>query len=110
MLDKPSGRPGVLKVLTPFNVMKLPNGGKAAVHPPAGRVLTILQDDSVHYNNQPIGVVVAETLNQALYAASLIGVKYQAAAANLNFEDGFATAHPGSHGKDPAGHRHRRLR
>lgn len=94
--------PGVLKVLTPFNAIKLPNGGKSAVKPPAGRVLTILQDDAVHYNNQPIGVVVAETLNHALYAASLIRVKYKTAPGNFDFEGGFPSAHPGAHGKDPA--------
>ena len=94
--------PGVLKVLTPFNAMKLPNAGKSAVHPPAGRVLTILQDTLVHYNNQPIGLVVAETLNQALFAASLIQVKYRATAADFDFEAGFAGARPGAHGKDPA--------
>ena len=94
--------PGVLKVLTPFNTFKLPNGGKTAVHPPAGRVLSLLQDDAVHYNNQPIGVVVAETLNQALFAASLVGVKYKTASPDFDFEAGFAKAHPGSHGKDPS--------
>ncbi len=94
--------PGVLTVMTPANAPKLPQGGKAAVHPPAGRVLSLLQDNLVHYNNQPIAVVVAETLNQALYASSLVTVRYQRENPHLNFEGGFATAHPGSHGKDPA--------
>lgn len=85
---------GVVGVMTPANAPRLPQGGKAAVHPPAGRVLSVLQDNAVHYNNQPIAVVVAETLNQALYAASLIHVRYQADPANLDFEGGFATAHP----------------
>jgi xanthine dehydrogenase YagR molybdenum-binding subunit len=94
--------PGVLTVMTPANAPKLPQGGKAAVHPPAGRVLSLLQDDLVHYNNQPIAVVVAETLNQALYAASLVRVRYQDQPAQLDFEAGFPTAHPGGHGHDPA--------
>ncbi len=94
--------PGVLTVMTPWNAQKLPQGGKAAVHPPAGRVLSLLQDDLVHYNNQPIAVVVAETLNQALFAASLVEVQYQTEPPKLDFEAGFPTAHPGSHGKDPA--------
>jgi xanthine dehydrogenase YagR molybdenum-binding subunit len=93
---------GVLTIMTPANAPKLPQGGKAAVHPPAGRVLSLLQDDLVHYNNQPIAVVVAETLNQALYAASLIRVRYQEEPAQLDFQAGFATAHPGGHGHDPA--------
>ncbi len=94
--------PGVVKILTPDNAPKLPQGGKTAVHPPAGRVLSLLQDDQVHYNNQPIAVVVAETLNQAIFAASRITVRYQAAPAKLDFAAGFAEAHEGSHGKDPA--------
>ncbi len=91
--------PGVLAVITPANAPKLPQG--AAVNPPAGRVLTLLQDTLVHYNNQPIAVVVAETLDQALYAASLVKVQYQPAAARLDFEAGFSTAHSGNHGRDP---------
>ncbi len=94
--------PGVLAVITPANAKKLPNGGKAGVKPPAGRVLSLLQDDTVKYNNQPIAVVVAETLNQAIYAGSLIGVTYQSAPATLDFEKGFGTSHAAGHGKDPA--------
>src|SRR5665213_1425078 len=41
--------PGVLTIMTHSNTPKLPQGGKAAVHPPAGRVLSLLQDDKVHY-------------------------------------------------------------
>jgi xanthine dehydrogenase YagR molybdenum-binding subunit len=65
-------------------------------------VLSLLQDNTVLYNNQPIAVVVAETLDQALYAASLIDVKYQEDAPKLDFQAGMSSAHPGSHGKDPA--------
>jgi xanthine dehydrogenase YagR molybdenum-binding subunit len=94
--------PGVLTVMTPANAPKLPQGGKAAVHPPAGRVLSLLQDDLVHYNNQPIAVVVADTLNHAIYGASLVRVRYQTQPAQLDFEAGFPSAHPGGHGHDPA--------
>jgi xanthine dehydrogenase YagR molybdenum-binding subunit len=94
--------PGVLAVMTPANAPKLPQSGKAAVNPPAGRVLSLLQDNEVHYNNQPIAVVVAQTLNEAIYAASLVNVRYQVAPARLDFEAGFTTAHPAGHGKDPA--------
>lgn len=94
--------PGVVSILTPFNAPRLPEGGRAAVHPPAGRVLSLLQDDLVHYNNQPIAVVVAETLNQALYAASLLQIRYKPTTPTLDFKAGFSTAHPGAHGKDPA--------
>ncbi len=93
---------GVIAIMTPANAPKLPQGGKAAVHPPAGRVLSLLQDTEVHYNNQPIAVVVAETLNDALYAASLVRVRYQSSQAKLDFEAGFPDAYPAGHGHDPA--------
>src|SRR5205085_2124869 len=36
-------------------------GGGEGGGPPAMRVPTVLQDDLVHYNGQPIGVVIADT-------------------------------------------------
>jgi xanthine dehydrogenase YagR molybdenum-binding subunit len=55
--------PGVIAVITPENAMRL-----------AGpeRRLTILQDDEVFYQNQPVAVIVAETLEQARFAASRV--------------------------------------
>jgi xanthine dehydrogenase YagR molybdenum-binding subunit len=100
--DEAQRAPGVIAIMTPFNAPKLPQGGNAAVHPPAGRVLSLLQDDQVHYNEQPIAVVVADTLNQALYAASLIQVQYEESAPLLDFQARFPEAHPAGHGKDPA--------
>ena len=54
--------PGVLIVITHENAMRLPNGGRPPLSPPAGRRLTLLQDDTVRYSNEPVAVVVAETL------------------------------------------------
>lgn len=93
---------GVIAILTPSNAPKLPQGGKAAVHPPAGRVLSLLQDNEVHYNRQPIALVVAESLHAAHYASSLIKVRYQATTPKLDFMADINDAHPGHHGKDPA--------
>jgi xanthine dehydrogenase YagR molybdenum-binding subunit len=94
--------PGVIAVMTPANAPKLPQGGKAAIHPPAGRALSLLQDTNVLYNNQPIAVVVAETFEQAQYAASMIGVRYRQSKPRLDFEAGFDEAHPGGHNDQPA--------
>ena len=60
-----SALPGVIAVLTPMNTPRLPQKGQAGVEPPAGRVLSLLQDDVVSYNNQPIAVAVADTLERA---------------------------------------------
>ena len=78
--------PGVVMVLTHLNAMRLPEGGRAAVQPPAGRVLALLQDDQVAYSNQPIAVVVAETIEQANGAAALVRASYERTAARLDFE------------------------
>jgi xanthine dehydrogenase YagR molybdenum-binding subunit len=79
---------GVIAVITPSNVLKLPN--------PESR-LSLLQDIQVHYNNQPIGIVVAETLHQAQYASSLVRVTYEEAPAKLDFLAGFDTSYAGDH-------------
>ena len=78
--------PGVVAVITHLNAMRLPQGGKAAVAPPTGRVLSLLQDDHVAYSRQPIALVVAETVEQAAGAAALVRVTYERAPAKLDFE------------------------
>jgi len=78
--------PGVLAVLTPQNAMRLPgsSGNNAGANGPAARgvvsmrVPTLLQDDLVHYNGQPIGVVVADTFERAMAGAEAVRVKYAA--------------------------------
>ena len=66
--------PGVVAVISHVNAMRLPQDGKAAVDPPAGRVLSLLQDDRVAYSNQPVALVVAGTFEQAVGAAALVRV------------------------------------
>ena len=78
--------PGVVGVVSHVNAMRLPQGGKAAVQPPAGRVLALLQDDRVAYGNQPIAMVVAETFEQAVGAAALVRVTVEHAPAALDFD------------------------
>lgn len=71
--------PGVLAVLTPRSAPKLPTANKKGG--PIERVLQLLQDDQVLYNDQPIALVVADTLERAQHAAELVGVRYEAGAA-----------------------------
>ena len=69
--------PGVLAVYTPFNMPKLPKQPSMGVgSSPSSRQLPLLQDTNVHYYLQPIGVVVADTLEHATHAAKLVNVKY----------------------------------
>jgi xanthine dehydrogenase YagR molybdenum-binding subunit len=75
--------PGVVAVITHANAMRLPQGGQAAVKPPTGRVLSLLQDDRVAYANQPIALVLAESIEQANGAAALVRVTYERTPARL---------------------------
>lgn len=85
--------PGILHVMTCFNAPRLPHNGRAGVNPPAGRVLSLLQEREIHYNREPIAVVAAETLAQASAAAALLEVRYQTSPAVLDFAAGEANAH-----------------
>ena len=65
--------PGVLVVLTPRNAPRLAyRQHKAAVDPEVGERLHVLQDDRVIHQGQPIALVVADTLEQAVYASTLV--------------------------------------
>jgi xanthine dehydrogenase YagR molybdenum-binding subunit len=85
--------PGVLLVLSHVNAPSLPEHGRAAFKPPAGRAMSLLQDDDVHYNRQPIAVVVADTLEHAVAAAALVSARYASEPPRLDFERERAAAH-----------------
>jgi len=69
--------PGVLAVLTHRNAPRLPyREHKGAVDPELGERLHVLQDERVNHQGQPIALVVAETLEQANHAATLVRVSY----------------------------------
>lgn len=89
-----ASQPGVLAILTADNAPRLPESGRAGVNPPAGRVLSLLQDREVRYNGEPIALVVAESFEQATYAASLVVATYRADAAALDMETELPHAEP----------------
>ena len=86
--------PGVLLVMTYQNAMRLPNGGVANAEPPAVRRLTLLQTSEVRYSNEPVAVVVADTLERAVDAAHQVQVRYEAAAPNADFQRAKPQAYP----------------
>jgi len=69
---------GVLDVLTHRNRPPLPDNDAAySDHvAPDGAPFRPLYDDRVHFNGQPIAVVVAETAEIARHAASMVRVRY----------------------------------
>ncbi len=50
-----------------------PGGGSDA----AGSKANVLNTDEIFWNGQPVAVVVADTLDRAEHAASLVKVKYR---------------------------------
>jgi xanthine dehydrogenase YagR molybdenum-binding subunit len=97
-------QPGVLKVITHLNAPRLrfPErrvGGDPALvddhsAPIVGRSLPVLQEDTIYFNGQPVAVVVAETLEQAEYAATLVRVTYDEGKAVTSVEAEMARAFP----------------
>ena len=53
----------------------------------AGSDLPVMQDAEVHWDGEPVAVVVAETLEQAEHAASLVRVRYDAERPQASFDE-----------------------
>jgi xanthine dehydrogenase YagR molybdenum-binding subunit len=68
--------PGVVDVMTPENRPKLAEDPDAKTNPFMFR-MDVLQNDRVRYANQPIAVVIAETLEAATEGARLLWPAYE---------------------------------
>jgi xanthine dehydrogenase YagR molybdenum-binding subunit len=87
--------PGVLFIMTHENAMQLPEKTRSGkLSPPIGRVLSLLQYDAVHYNNEPVAVVVADTLEHARDAAARLRIDYEISPAITDFEEAKNATHP----------------
>jgi xanthine dehydrogenase YagR molybdenum-binding subunit len=79
-----SRMPGVLAVLTHENAAKLP--GIDLQSGPIDRKLQVLQSDAVLYADQPIALVVADTLERAQDAAASLQVRYASETPTVDFD------------------------
>ena len=77
--------PGVIDVMTPQNAPKLALDPDAKLHPFMFR-LDLLQNDKVRYANQPIAVVIAETLEAATEGAVLLAPRYEVEPARTHLD------------------------
>ena len=69
--------PGVKRVLTHRNAPRLAyRPHKAVVDAAVGERLQVLQDERVSHQGQPIALVIADTIEQATHAATLVRVTY----------------------------------
>ena len=109
---------GVLAVITHLNADRLPYRRmkeRPAVDPPSGEALRVFQDADVVFSGQPIGVVVAQTVEDARHAARLVRVTYNEAAEKTTFDSARAaapseaTAEDGEPGETRRGHAVRAL-
>ncbi len=81
--------PGVILVMTYKNAprMKAPSLMMSSPTAAGASDLPVMQNDEIHWNGQPIALVLADTQEQADYAASLIEAKYELMPAVLSFEE-----------------------
>ena len=96
--------PGVVLVMTHKNAPKMKPLPLFLTAPKAGGgdALPIFQDDGVHWNGQPVALVLAETQEQADHAKSLIRVTYLTEAATTSLEAAKAKGlEPGSFQGEP---------
>jgi xanthine dehydrogenase YagR molybdenum-binding subunit len=70
--------PGVALVMTYRNAPRMPAPALFMTQPKgvAASNLPVMQDDSIHWNGEPIAVVLADTQEQADHAASLVRATY----------------------------------
>ena len=81
--------PGVLAVITYLNAPKIPGyqTGKDPAKPPTGgQPLRIFSNNEIFYYDQPIALVIADTFERVIHAASLVKAQYQKEAHQTNVE------------------------
>ena len=81
--------PGVVLVMTHRNAprMKAPSLMMSSPTAAGASDLPVMQDDEIHWNGQPIAVVLAETQEQADHAASLVTADYAPRPAVTSFDE-----------------------
>ena len=103
--------PGVVAVITPQNAPKLALDPDTKANPLMFR-LDVLQSERVRFANQPIAVVIGETLEAATEGAALLAPRYETEPARIGLDAGTpfvpATVGPGhpavmAHGDAAAG-------
>ncbi|KAA3515313.1 xanthine dehydrogenase family protein molybdopterin-binding subunit [Agrobacterium rosae] len=80
---------GVVLVMTYHNAprMKAPSLMMSSPSAAGASDLPVMQTDEIHWNGQPVAVVLADTQEQADYAASLVKATYASLPAVTSFEE-----------------------
>lgn len=84
---------GVLAVITHKNALKLAPRPPLMPQNRSSRAVPVLQDTKIHQFGQYIGVVVAETYEQARSAARLVKVAYETEKPVIDFDENLSKAY-----------------
>lgn len=90
-LDHAKQVEGVLDIITHLNRPAVAGFATEAKLKDTRFGLPLFHTDKVYFSNQPIAMVIAETLEDASYAASLVEVTYEASPATVDFKTAYAT-------------------
>ncbi|MGB6296064.1 MAG: xanthine dehydrogenase family protein molybdopterin-binding subunit [Rivularia sp. (in: cyanobacteria)] len=85
--------PGIIAVITYKNAPKVGQTNNESGGNPLVKPLPVLQDNKINFYGQHIGVVIAETLEQAEYAANLVKVTYLPETPTLSLEKNLSLAY-----------------
>jgi xanthine dehydrogenase YagR molybdenum-binding subunit len=97
-------QPGVVKIFTHQNAPKLAFKDKRDKDElaPEGVSFRALQSDKIHFNGQPVALVIAETFEQARWAARLVKIAYDTEPHESDLHRARAAAYfPGKETKAP---------
>lgn len=87
-LEKAMEAPGVIEIITHKNRPTVPGLATEEAWKESRFSLPVFHTDKIYYNDQPIAMVIAETFEDATYAASLIEAEYE----TENFDVDFNTS------------------
>lgn len=91
--------PGVTSVITYLNCPKVPGYATETQQPKvdaSNQPHRIFYDNKIYFNGQPIALVIADTFENATYAASLVKAKYDKQAFSTDFDKDIVKAVPPS--------------
>ena len=100
--------PGVVAVISPGNAPKLkplPDKVQGIQYSGEGGLIEMLlpmQDDRVHYAGQAVAMVIADSFEQAIYAATLVRITYKEEVPELDLDTASRRSKPDSYcGMEP---------
>ncbi len=91
---------GVLEVITHLNKPFVPSLADEAKIKEARLGFAIFHTDKIYFKGQPIAMVIAETLEDATYAASLVTANYEKTEATVDFNTAHKNVQLTAAGKD----------